>query len=109
MPLESLILSVKACLPHIASLQEALARLLSPPTQQAVAAAVQSLKVETSQPGHWKQYPGPMPARSCFCLGERSSSSSIADERGTLVDFGLQIPDAMDVCRYWALLTLRRY
>ena len=45
MPLESLCLSVKVCLPHIPSVQEALARLLSPPTEQAVAAAVQSLKV----------------------------------------------------------------
>lgn len=45
MPLESLCLSVKVCLPHIAALQEALARLLSPPTEQAVAAAVRSLKV----------------------------------------------------------------
>ena len=45
MPLESLCLSMKVCLPHIPSMQEALARLLSPPTEQAVAAAVQSLKV----------------------------------------------------------------
>ena len=44
-PLESLCLSVKVCLPHISSLQEVLARLLSPPTEQAVAASVQSLKV----------------------------------------------------------------
>ncbi len=45
MPLESLCLSVKTCLPHVASIQLALARLLSPPTEQAVAAAVRSLTV----------------------------------------------------------------
>ena len=48
MPLESLCLSVKVCLPHIASIQQALARLLSPPTAQAVAAAVHSLTVGSS-------------------------------------------------------------
>ena len=45
MPLESLCLSVKTCLPHVASIQLALARLLSPPTEQAVTAAVKSLTV----------------------------------------------------------------
>ena len=45
MPLESLCLSVKTCLAHVASIQLALARLLSPPTGQAVTAAVKSLTV----------------------------------------------------------------
>lgn len=49
MPLESLCLSVKTCLPHMASIQHALARLLSPPTEQAVAAAVKSLMVRHHQ------------------------------------------------------------
>ena len=49
MPLESLCLSVKTCLPHVASIQQALARLLSPPTEQAVAAAVKSLTVRRCQ------------------------------------------------------------
>ena len=47
MPLESLCLSVKVCLPHSASIQQALSRLLSPPAERAIAAAVQSLKVCT--------------------------------------------------------------
>ena len=47
MPLQSLCLSVKVCLPHSASIQQALSRLLSPPAEQAIAAAVQSLKVCT--------------------------------------------------------------
>ena len=48
MPLESLCLSVKVCLPHSASIQQALSRLLSPPAERAIAAAVQSLKVCTT-------------------------------------------------------------
>lgn len=47
MPLESLCLSVKVCLPHSASIQQALSRLLSPPAERAITAAIQSLKVCT--------------------------------------------------------------
>ena len=50
MPLESLCLSVKVCLPHSASIQQALGRLLSPPAERAIAAAVHSLKVCTPSP-----------------------------------------------------------